>query len=327
LNQELITRVAARTMRWPFRMWNFGEAIALRGLLAAYEATGDREPLGYVKALLRSYIGRGVAKGFDEHVAPGAELLQLYQLTGEEEFLCAARQLAAFFASLPKNVEGARMHRPDLPGWCRQIWVDCMDVEPPFLAVLSSVTGEPVYREWAVQEICEYARLLQDPETGLFYHGYEEGCGHNGQLWARGNGWALMGLVETLKLLPRDHDRYAELLARFKTLASGLARYQRETGFWNVVVPDSSTSVESTLAVMVAYSLRAAFAAGILDETRYGAMERRARAAVMGAINDDGALDLVTEATPVGEWSMYASRPFGVFPWGQGPLLLMLRQI
>ena len=53
-------------------------------------------------------------------------------------------------------------------------------------------------------------------------------------------------------------------------------------------------------------------------------MERHARAAVMKLIDEDGALSLVSDATPIGSLKMYATRPMGVFPWGQGPLLLML---
>ena len=37
-------------------------SIALCGLYGASRATGDAEPLGYVKALLRFYVARGVAK-------------------------------------------------------------------------------------------------------------------------------------------------------------------------------------------------------------------------------------------------------------------------
>ncbi len=326
MNQELIAKVCAKTMQWRFRMWGFGEAVALRGLLAAFRRTGDCEPLGFVKALLRCYLGRRVGTSFEEHIAPGRELLLLYELTGEEEFLCAAGQLAALHASFPKNPQGARLHRPDLQGWRSQIWVDCMDAEPPFLASLGRLSGNAECTDRAAEEIAAYARLLQDPDTGLFFHGYEEACGRNGQLWARGNGWALMGLVETLANLPPDHPRFGELRARLNTLCVALARCQRPDGFWNTVIADDRTAGESTLAAMVACALPRAFASGLVDCDAFGNMSNSSRTAVLGAVNEDGSLQFVTEATPIGEWAMYATRGFGVFPWGQGPLLLMLTQ-
>ncbi|MCI0391629.1 MAG: glycoside hydrolase family 88 protein [Acidobacteria bacterium] len=326
MNSELIHRVAARTMRWNFRTWGFGEGVALRGLLDAHRVTGSAEYFGFVYALLRVYIGRGVAVSNEDHVAPGRELLFVYEQTGEEDFLVAAKKLAAMHTRFSSNKHGARMHRPDLPGWRKQIWVDCMEMDAPFLARLGRLTGEEEYYAQAAEEITAYARCLQDEATGLFFHGWEEDCGSNGQLWARGNGWALMGLIETLKLLPKADPHRGELLDRLQSQCRGLRRLQDGRGLWHTVINHSETYLESSLAVMVAYALREMFTAGLLSEREFGDMERRARGAAMRLVSDNGALELVSDATPIAELKMYATRPFGVFPWGQGPLLLMLCQ-
>ena len=161
MRSQLIRKVAAQTMRWNFRVWGFGESVALRGLLQASRVTGDAEPLGYVKALLRFYIGHGVAKSPEDHVAPGAELLLIYEETGELIFLEAAKKLADLHRNFPQNNQGARVHRADLQGWRRQIWVDCMDVEAPFLARLGTVTrGEILYAGRGRDN------LLRQPSTG-----------------------------------------------------------------------------------------------------------------------------------------------------------------
>lgn len=326
VNDDLIRRVAAQAMRWKFRMWGFGEAVALRGLYRAGRVTGDSAFQEFVEALLGAYLDRGVAKSNEEHIAPGYELLLGFERTGNEKYLQAAKRLAALHESFPSNVCGARLHRRDLPGWRAQIWVDCMDAEPPFLALLGAVTRDDRYFDQAADEILAYARLLQDEKTGLFFHGHEEACGRNGQLWARGNGWALMGLVETLKLFPKTDARYGEMRDRLVAHCQALRRYQRPSGLWNTVITQADTYLESTLAVMAAYSLREAFRGGLINEGEFGEMERIARAGALRQIGDDGALSFVTDATPVAELKMYATRPFGVYPWGQGPLLLMLTQ-
>jgi unsaturated rhamnogalacturonyl hydrolase len=313
-------------MRWNFRMWGFGEAVALRGLLRASCITGDAEPLGYVKALLRAYAGSGVARSSEEHVAPGAELLLLYEQTGEDILLEAAKRLADMHRSFPTNAHGARLHRCDLPGWRRQIWVDCMDAEAPFVARLGRISGEEKYFTQAAEELCAYSRLLQDENTALFYHGYEDQCGRNGHLWARGNGWALMGLVETLMELPAGHQGRDELRERLLELCHALAAHQQEDGLWHTVIDHKETYLESTLAVMVAVALRMAFENRLLEEEEFGECEKLARSAVFELIDESGALALVSDATPIGDLKMYATRPMGIFPWGQGPLLLMLTQ-
>lgn len=326
----MLKQAADFALRWPFRMWGFGEGIALRGLLAAHRVTDNADYYDFAHDLLRAYLARGVGKANEEHIAPGTELLLLYEKCGDMDLIEAAKKLAALNASFPKNQFGARMHRPDMPGWRKQIWVDCMDVDAPFLVRLGLLTGSESYIEQGLDEILGYARALQVEGTedtrGLFWHGYEVECGTNGQLWARGNGWALMGLIETLKWLPESSSARSELVERLQSLCQTLKRYQHADGLWHTVVTRPETYLESTLAAMAAFALREAFDASLLSENEFAEMEARARAAVFRCINEAGALRLVSDATPIGELKMYASRPFGFFPWGQGPLMLMLAQ-
>jgi unsaturated rhamnogalacturonyl hydrolase len=323
-SQPLVRAVAARTMRWPFRMWAFGEAVALRGLLATSRGTGDGEPLGFVRALLRSYVGRGVGRTPEEHVAPGTELLLLHAIDRDDEWLDAARALAHLSSSAPMGTHGVRYRRPDLPGWRRQIWVDSMDGAPPFLSRLASVTGDESYAREAVRELIGYTRLLQDERTGLLVHGFEETCGTNGQLWARGNGWAVIGLMETLALLPDGTPFVTELRQRLDALLDGLAARQHACGLWPTVLDHPETPLESSLAALTVCAIDRGRSAGVLTDERYGPMRDRARAAVFDCVSPAGELALVSDATPIGELRMYVTRPFGIFPWGQGPLLMML---
>jgi unsaturated rhamnogalacturonyl hydrolase len=302
-------------------VWGFGEAIALRGLLR----TGDAEHFGFVHGLLRSWLGRGAGRTFEDHVAPGSELLTVYERTGDPELLAAATRLAGLHASFPCGPGGARLHRPDQPGWRSQIWVDCMDMDGPFLARLGRVTGEEQYVAQAAEQALGYARLLQT-EDGLLRHGFEASAGPNGQLWARGNGWGLMGLVDTLASLPASAVGVDELRQRLSALARRLGALQDPSGLWRTVVDRPDSPLETTLAAMASYGFREAFRAGLLPRTEFEAVERRAAAAVLAHVGADGVLQRVTEATPVGEYHVYATRQFGVYPWGQGALLLMLTE-
>jgi unsaturated rhamnogalacturonyl hydrolase len=322
--ETLVRTIAARTMRWPFRIWAFGEAVALRGLIAGARLTGDGEPLGFVRALLRTYIGRGVGRTPEDHVAPGGALLDLHARDGDATWIDAARALAEFYGSAPMGSHGVRYRRPDLPGWRQQIWVDSMDVTPPFLARLARLTGNEHYAGEAIRELVGYGRLLQDQQSGLFIHGFETSCGTNGQYWARGNGWAVMGIVETLAWLPDDAPDREELQQRLVALLDGLASCQHESGLWPTVIDRSETPLETTLAAMTVCAIDRGWAAGLVSDARVRAMRERAYAAVLDRVSPDGALEFVSDATPIGELRMYATRPFGVFPWGQGPLLLML---
>lgn len=322
---DLIRAAADVAMRWNYRVWGFGEEIALAGLLRAGDVLGDTAPSAFVHGLMRAWLGRGVARSNEDHVGPGRMLLAMHARTGDDRFVDAARALAALNAGFPRGPHGIRFHRADTPGWRQQIWVDCMDIDGPFLAALAVATGDERYFDQAVEELLGYARTLQT-DGGLLHHGFERDAGRNGQLWARGNGWALMGLVDTLALLPRAHAAWKELQQRTVALADALAAAQDSGGLWHTVVDDPATYLEATLAAMVAHALHEAFAHHVLDAERHGDMERRARAAMHAQVDGAGVLQLVSEATPVGQHSTYATRQFGTYPWGQGPLLLALCQ-
>jgi unsaturated rhamnogalacturonyl hydrolase len=319
----LLARVAATTMRWHFRLWGFGEAIALRGLIEAGTFLNDPPLTAFVEALMHEWLARGVARNNEDHVAPGRELLTLWKRDGDPAVLDAARALAALNASFPVGAKGARCHRPDTPGWRHQIWVDCMDIDGPFLVRLGLAAGEQRYIDQGAAELLGYARTLQDEASGLLRHGHEKYAGLNGAFWARGNGWALMGLIETLEVLPREHPDFAELHQRLAALVEALAARQGAGGLFHTVLTDDATYLETTLAAMLAASLPLAIDHALVD-AHHAAMAKRARAAVLAQVDGEGALGLVSDATPVGESHVYATRPFGVFPWGQGPLLLML---
>jgi unsaturated rhamnogalacturonyl hydrolase len=325
VSKNLLQKIVKRTMQLPFRMWGFGEAIALQGLLAAAEHLQEDHPRGFVEALVRMTLARGIGSQAEDHVAPGMSMLALYRNTREEIFLAGARSLAALHAAMPESPQGGRLHRAYQPGWRQQIWVDHLDVDPPFLAALFAVTNEERYLRQSLRELLAYLRLLQDEHSGLLYHGYETACGQNGEFWARGNGWALMGILETLRWTPADEPDRPEIVQRLIALLEGLQAVQNLSGLWHTVLQDPETYQESTLAVMCSYAL-GKHADHHPELRRFSSMAQKAHAAVLQQVNADGELQLVSDATPIGTRRMYATRAFGVFAWGQGPLLLLASQ-
>jgi rhamnogalacturonyl hydrolase YesR len=319
---EQLQAAASHLFRYPFRVWGFGEGVGIRALIEA--STMAREPLyeGFVRGLFSAWLGRGGPKTFEDHVAPGYELLALWERTGEPDLLEAAHRLAALHADFPVH-DGIRLHRPDQPGWKRQIWVDCMHIDGPFLARLGRLSGDSNLFDIAADRVISYAQVLQE-SSGLFRHGWEADCGVNGELWARGNGWALGGMLDTLRELPTAHSACAEIRQRVEALLAAIKRRQSVDGLWHTVLIDDATYAETSLAALLSVALRDAARYNVLDTRPYDSMRAAAERAVIRNINAKGELRLTSEATPVSEHRVYATRRFGVFPWGQGPLVLLL---
>ncbi len=323
MTPSLLEAAVGATLRWPFRLWAFGEAIALEGVLAAAKELGRADYRQHVAALCLASIGSGVGNSYDHHPAGAGAFLDLYAETGDERFLAAVRAVIELHERMPRNPRGALLVRAHHPGWRHQIWVDSMDVIGPLFARYAEVTGEQNRYEQALALTLAHARLLQS-DNGLFSHGFDTYAGRNGHFWARGNGWALLGMVETLIRSPASTAGWAELSERLDALLAALLRSQRPSGLWSTVVDRDESYEETTLAAMVVAGIAAAGKAGLVDADKFVRLIASAHAAVVAHVGHDGVLDRVSEATPVGQFSTYATRPFGSFPWGQGPLLLML---
>ena len=320
---EDVARAAAeRAMQYRYKVWGFGEDIALRGLYQLGRVLPEPRFTSFVTDLLRPWAASGAALTNADHVAPGVPLLLLYQDTGDDVFLQAAVRLGQLYASFPR-VDGIPVHRPDLVPWQAHIWVDCMYADAPFLVRLGLVTGEPRWIEMGIEHIGAYAVVLQTG-AGLFHHGYDTSAKTRSlHAWGRGNGWAMLGLIDTLEVLPRDHPAFSRLHDRLVRQAEALARHQDKTGLWHTIVDDPASPLETSTAAFFAAGIWAGIRLGLLDKGLDG-VAQRAFAAALERVAGDGTLTGVSEATPIGDRDNYCRRATGMYPWGQGPLLVAI---
>ena len=324
-------------MTYPYKGWGFGEDIALRALLEL--ATVLEEPT------LADFVSDQVRRAWRpnpleipleavDHVAPGVVMLDLHARLKDRRFLEQALALGGLLTTFP-IADGVAVHRRDLEGWRDTIWVDCMALDGPFLARLAMTTGDPIWADHAAEALLGYARVLQDETSGLFVHGYDVGTHRASAVaWGRGNGWALHGLVDTLEALPKHHPARREAESRLSLLLEGLRQRQHPSGRWTTGLDDPTSPIEASTAAF--------FAAGALKARRLGllpdvlsaaltAMIERALTALAEEASGLGSTDFgalqVSNATPVGDHANYVNRPLGVFPWGQGPLILSLLEL
>lgn len=314
--------IAAATASWPFTLWNFGEAIALDALLEASRCLDDPAFEQHAAALCLASIAKGVGRSPDDCQAPGRAFVTLYRRRGDPRYLAAAEALAAHYNRLPRNPQGAVLVRAHQAGWKHQIWIDSIDLIGPLHASLASLTGDPAQHDQAVALTLAHLRCLQS-DDGLATHGYDTHAGRNGHLWSRGMGWALMGMAEVLALTPETTTGRAELQQRFIAMTRALLPLQRDDGLWHIVVDRPDSYPETTLAAMFVIAMHTARAAGGIADIPLSGPVATARAGVLRNLGSDGILARVSDATPIGQYATYATRPFGQFPWGQGPLLMM----
>ena len=319
-------KVAAHILSYPFRKWGFGEEIALRALVEFDAFVPSARYATWVHGLVLSWVEGQRAPSNADHVAPGSVLVDLYRRTGEQEFLDAAIALGRLYLGFPR-VDGVPIHRPDLNDWSATIWVDCLPIDAPFLFRLAAITGDADWAEVASEHLRTYAEVLWDPAAQLFVHGYDAAGKERSPVhWARGNGWALVGLVDVLEVLPPSSENAKFARRRARTLAQTLIGLQSDSGAWHTVLDDRTSPLEGSTSALFGFALTRARRMGFIEVgDQADQCIDRAMRDVKDRVGASGAL-LVSSATPVGTRSTYVDRDLGVFPWGQGPALLAITE-
>lgn len=219
---ETIEAVAVRTLQCAYKVWGFGEGMALLGLLRAGVRLDRPQWIDAVADLVTPVL--------DDYVQPTDHLIPVEVLT-ELHHLRPGIAVDKAIAHFVEAVDTEHTHRPDLPELADVVWVDCMHTDGPGLRL----AGDPAAADRVIALACH---RLQD-ETGLFSHGYSVATGRtNGVHWGRGQGWALHGLT--------DRDRLLQALSAHE-----------EGGRWRTIVDDPSAPLENSVSALVASAIPA----------------------------------------------------------------------
>ncbi|WP_293780360.1 glycoside hydrolase family 88 protein [uncultured Aeromicrobium sp.] len=341
---EALARTASRSLpTLDYQAWHFGDSIAFEAMLAAADRLDAPDLRGFAHGFVRAWDARRDDYRETDCTAAGAAICTLALRTGDERLLTAATGLARHLTSRGRvqgvfaTWEQAPLRRPygpeplppdqeallETPG--RGVFVDCLHFDPPFFAALSRATGDRSWAELAVEQAEGYVRLLQNPETNLFDHFFLERTGHTyAPGWGRGQGWALLGLLDVIEQLPGAATDKLQDAARRLVLA--MLRRQRPDGSWHAVAGDSRSGDESSTAAFMAVGFRRARDLGIVTGAEVDSAIATARQATIRATDDAGVLGGVSAAV----WACtllshyYAVPTAPRTPWGQGPLVLAL---
>ncbi len=349
---NLATGAADLLMRHRWKIWFWGDSIGLEGLLAAAELTHDERYRAYVYGLMKAWMTRQGDRSKFEYTAAGVALLALFEHCGDEDLLAAARAHADYMASFRRTQAGAYLRYedaaielpPELPedhpdytksleqarhvsdgGPC--VFVDNMHFDGPFFAKMYAVTREDRYRQLAVDNVLCACELLADRSSHLFHHFWIERTRQpNGVLWGRGNGWAMLGLLETLEYLPPRDPAFKVILSIFQKQAAALVNLQERKGDWRTILNDPTAYLETSIAAFVVTGWSLALRRGWLSEDYRRPLDQ-ALQAMLSHVQGSGKLAGVSyETFPSTKPEHYRQMPRdAVVPWGQGPLLTALR--
>ena len=304
--------------------FNWGEGVLLSGMVEAHRLTKDPRYLDFVRRFAEHWSGRGIgpllsAKGYCGHWGPAFALLESHSLKPDPKALALSDEIVNFIMHrATRTSDGGLDHFTGKP----ELWVDTLDMSCPVLTTKGRLSSNPELQAEARRQLETFARHLQDPATGLFYHHWSEATGkRTTNFWARGNGWVAMSLLETLKNEPADGASAKPLRQMLEKQAASLLKLQDPaTGLWHTVLDAPDTYLETSASAMFLYALNEGCCRHLLavpPDKLAGAWRGLA-----GQVNTNGQVVGVSGGTGPSTKANYARVPVGTYTWGTGAFLL-----
>ncbi len=158
------------------------------------------------------------------------------------------------------------------------MWLDGLYMASPFLAEYAKEFNHPEIYDDVLNQVILMDKNSYDPETGLFYHGWDESkeqkwsdktTGRSPNFWSRSIGWYGMALVDILDYYPENHEGRAKIIAIIDKMAKGISKWQDEkSGVWYQVTNIGNKEgnyLESSGSAMFVYFLYKAMDKGYIS--------------------------------------------------------------
>ncbi len=265
--------------------WNYIDGCMITGILELYEITGEARFLDFADRFLSGFVEEnGHIRTYDpeeyslDNVNPGKNLFPLYDLTGKEKYRKAIELVRSQLSTMPRTPEGNFWHKLIYPN---QVWLDGIYMALPFYMEYEKRFDAQKDCQDICQQIANVEIRMRDPETGLYYHGYDasrkmywadpdSGCSPN--FWLRAEGWFILGLVDVLEIM-KDLPMQAKsvhLQHMLLDLAKALSKYQDPSGLWYqlIALPElEGNYLETSGTALISAALLKAVRLGFLPES------------------------------------------------------------
>lgn len=259
--EQVIDRIVKRTMNMDLT-WDWPCGVAYYGISIAYEKTGKEEYLRLLKERVDELIDLGLPKVWTVNAcAMGHCLLSLYNATGEQKYMdilmtkieYIRKDALRFGDNVLQHTVSANNDFPE------QAWADTLFMAAFLLLRAGVQLKDQEMIEDALNQWYWHIKYLQNPGSGLYYHGYNNITKDHmsGIYWGRANAWAAYTMSQVGNILPECYlyPKYMDVAGSLNEQLSVLKTLQTENGLWRTVLDDEESYEEVSASAGIAAAM------------------------------------------------------------------------
>jgi len=286
LKREPLTLARLLAQRYPTTPgMNYIPALAWVHTLRLGTLTGDSSFVRKVEREIRPWLN-GEQRLFSDPIRLNSVAGTM--VFGELAKLVGESQAIASELSVDGVARASAEITPGIPqygfGWSDDIFLG---------TIAATTTADASGLDAAVRLITNYARRLQRSD-GLFDHSIDAKTA-----WGRGNGFAALGLAETLSVLPVNHMGRSSILDIYRRHMHAIRIHQAADGMWQQVVDEPGSYRETSATAAIVTAMARGLRNGWLD-TSFRSVVERGWNALLAHVVDDGTLVDVCISTGAG---------------------------
>ncbi|MBB6634463.1 glycoside hydrolase family 88/105 protein [Cohnella thailandensis] len=257
--KKTIDRVASYTFGMDLT-WDWPGGVAYYGVSRAFEATGEQAYLNRMADWVEEYLEAGLPGWTVNTCAMGHMLLTLYEQTNDRKYLDIIMSKIDYLENKAlrfgdRVLQHTVSSKNDFP---EQAWADTLFMAAYFMLKVGVKLGEKRLIEDALHQFYWHINYLQDENSGLWYHGYNniQKNHMSGIYWARANAWAAYTMSRASRVTPEGY-LYPPMMHIWSSLRDQLAaikKLQKEDGLWGTVLdyPEAYGEVSATAGIAAA---------------------------------------------------------------------------
>lgn len=252
--------VVERTMQMDMT-WDWPCGVAYYGICEAYKATKNKHYLELLKDRIDEYRELGLPHWTVNTCSMGHCLITLYEETGDEAYLDIAKSKVDYLQNHALRFGDHVLQHTvsvnnDFP---EQAWADTLFMAAFFLLRMGALLHDEALIDDALNQYYWHIKYLQDPKTGLYYHGYNNITGDHmsGIYWGRANAWAAYTMSQVGKYLEKAYlyPKYLDIVGSLNEQLAALKLCQTENGLWRTVLNDPQSYEELSASCGIAAAM------------------------------------------------------------------------